>query len=601
MIEKRLYEPILKYAALIFCVVWLVYMMLHNEVPVDVGDGVMHFFISQASWNDPNLFLHHWGKPFFVLVSSPFSQFGFNGIVVFNILVFCATTLIGYRIMKSKGVSVWLQILFPLILLKAHDVANTLLGGLTEPLFNLAAIASLYFLLEKKYLWFAIIVSLMPFMRSEGQLPLLLAFILLLYNRSYKTLPWLLFGFVLYAIAGIFVYGDFWWYFTESPYSMDNDIYGKGTWSHYLLSYKNYLGNPGLYILMVGIPAMFVLAFKRRWKDLELEWWFYAYGIFMGVLVSHSYFWATGQNGSFGLTRIATQGVPIFLMLHLYYISRFKIFDHWIAKSLFDIFSLGLIYALITTKYYPKKAEAMEQEVLNAAKYLRSQGLKGQRIYYHFPLFCYAYGENSMKKDVTTHFHTFTDLKTEFNERLKPGDLIVRDSHFGPLEMNLPLNEIAKYPELVEIREFISAEQKDDQFGETEGVTIYQYIPLDQQKKRVSKKEQIFKEHFLKIKKEQEFIDIHALIPSMEKDSKVSIKLKTQQAGFVLAFDYNNAEEYSNMELRTGVSISNSYLFRQNSATKLYIWNPNKVEGEIVIESLEIEQIDFHPLVKDQR
>jgi hypothetical protein len=601
MIEKRLYEPLLKYAALVFCVVWIVYMMLHNEVPVDVGDGIMHFFISQASWDDPNLFLHHWGKPFFILVSSPFSQFGFNGLVVFNILVFCVTILIGYRILKKKGVSIWLQVLFPLILLKAHDVANTLLGGLTEPLFNLAAIASLYFLLEKKYFWFAVIVSFMPFMRSEGQLPLLLAFIVLIYNRSYRAIPFLFFGFVLYAFVGIFVYSDFWWYFTESPYSMNNDIYGKGTWMHYVLSYKNYLGNPGLYILILGIPAMFVLAFQRKWKELELEWWFYAYGIFMGVLVSHSYFWATGQNGSFGLTRIATQGVPIFLLLHLYYISRFKIFNHWIANSLFGCFSIGLIYALVTTKYYPKNADPLDKQLINAAEYLRSNDLNGAKIYYHFPLFCYAYGENSLKKDGVTIFHTFSDLKKELKERLKPGDLIVRDSHFGPVEMNLPLSEIAKYPELVKIKEFISSEQKDDQYGETEGVIIYQYIPFEKQQNHISDKKQIFKGHLLKIKKDQEFTDIHTLLPVFEKDTKVSLTLTAKNLGYVLAYDFNNAEEYSKMDLRTDQSVSNAYLFRKNSPTKLYIWNPKKVEGEIVIESLEIEQIDFQPLMNNQR
>jgi hypothetical protein len=576
-------------------------MMLHNEVPVDVGDGIMHFFISQASWQDPNLFLHHWGKPFYILLSSPFSQFGFNGLIVFNILVFSLTILIAYRILQKKGVSIWLQLLFPLVLLKAHDVANTLLGGLTEPLFNLAIITSLYFLLEKKYLWFALIVSFMPFMRSEGQLPMLLALILLVYNRSFKSIPLLFVGFLLYSIAGIFVYHDFWWYFTKSPYAMNNDIYGKGTWSHYLLSYKNYLGNPGLYMLILGIPAMIILAVKRKWEDLQLEWWFYAYGIFMGVLVSHSYFWATGQNGSFGLTRIATQGMPIFLLLHFYYVSRFSLFNHWIAKPLFGLFSIVLISSLVTTKYFPKEVASLDKQVLKAAAYLKENQLKNSKIYYHFPLFCFAYGENSFQKDGKTVFQYFLRLDQEIRNRLKPGDIIVRDSHFGPVEMHLPLTELAKYPEIVIVKEFISSEQVNDPYGETEGVIIYQYIPSDQQQLIDSKKSKLSAGQHIKIYKDQEYTDVHSVLPKFKQDTKVTLALTSLKKGLVLVYDFNQHEEYSAMDLNAKEIKISTFLFRKEGDTRLYIWNPRKVEGEIVIESIDIEKVKYHPLMSNQR
>lgn len=478
MTEKHSFKRILRYTVLLFCISWLVYMMLHNEVPIDVGDGITHFFISQASWDVPSLFLNHWGKPFFILVSSPFSQFGFDGLFVFNILVFIFTVLIGYSILEKKGVTIWLQILFPLLLLNAHDIANTVLGGLTEPLFNLAVIAALYLLLEKKYVFFAILVSLLPFMRSEGQLPIILAVILLVYNKSYKIIPLLFSGFLVYAIIGLIVNGDFWWYFTDSPYSMGNNIYGHGTWSHYFLSYKNYIGNPGLYILILAIPAMFVLAFQRRWKDLEFEWWFFAYGIFMGVLLSHSYFWAAGKNGSIGLTRIATQGVPIFLLLHIYYLSKFRFFNHWIMKILFGFLTLGIVQGILKSKDYPNQATPFEKQIIKSAEYVKSLNIQNNSVFYHFPLFCFAYGENSYSQKGHTIFSSFLNLEKELKETLKPGDLIVRDSHFGPVEMLLPLNKIENYPELVKIKEFISEEQIQDQYNETEGVIIYKYIPL---------------------------------------------------------------------------------------------------------------------------
>lgn len=475
--DKRYRETLLRYSVLLFCLVWIIYMMQHAEVPADVGDGIAHYFISQASWYNPSLFLHHWGKPFYILLSSPFAQFGFNGLVLFNVIVFALTVSIGFKIMQQKNVTVWLQLLFPLILLTAHDFANTILGGLTEPLFNLAAILGLYLLLNKRYFWFALVVSFMPFMRSEGQLPVLLAVFLLIYYRSYRSIPVLLTGFVLYGFAGIVVYGEFWWYFTESPYSLNNAIYGKGSWSHYILSYKNYLGNPGLYILMVGIPTMIFLLMKRRWKEFQFDWWFWAYGTFVGVLFSHSYFYATGTNGSYGLTRIATQGVPVFILLHLYYLNTIKLSKQRIASMVYALFSLIMIFSLIKNKNYPKKAKPLDEQIFAAADFLQKTDREDRQIFFYAPLLCYALKDNNYLPDSKMRFFSFTNLDENLIKLFKPGDLIVRDSHFGPLEMKLPLNVLTNHPDLVRIKEFVSAEQLDDPMGETEGVMIYEFRP----------------------------------------------------------------------------------------------------------------------------
>lgn len=598
MINSNRNTSFLKYIVLAFCVVWLVYFMLNNEIPTDPGDGIMHFFIAQGSWYQPELFLHHWGKPFFILVSSPFAQFGFNGMVVFNILVFTSTSLIAFRILSKLGVSVWLQILFPLVLLVAHDISETLLGGMTEPLFNLALMLALLLLQEKKFIWFAIVLSLMPFMRSEGQLPVLLGFFLLLYNKSFKHIPFLATGFIVYALVGLLVYNDFWWYFTRSAYNMANGIYGKGPWNHYLVSYKNYLGNPGLYIVLLGMPSMIILAFKKRWKDLQLEWWFFAYGIVVGVIVLHSYFLATGQNGALGLTRIATQGIPIFVLLHLYYLSRFNLFNHVGFKVVFAIFAGILVMTLIQTKIYPKKANPLEHQLIAAADFLKKQHLTNEKVYYHYPLFSFRYGENPFQPDRRLIHYSFADFDESMRTVLKPGDFIVRDSHFGPMEANVQLKDIKRHPELVIVGEFVSSEQLNDALNETEGVIIYQYIPVENQKKVNPTKKLLVENKLVHVKASEEFTSLPSVTEHYSTETKLYVNLEAKANGLKIVYDYNNKEDYSIVELKANEAIENTYLFKTMGKGKLYIWNPNKVETDIQVNSIHKEKVAYHPIMR---
>lgn len=598
MINSIRNASFLKYIVLAFCVVWLVYFMLNNEIPTDPGDGIMHFFIAQGSWYQPELFLHHWGKPFFILVSSPFAQFGFNGMVVFNILIFTSTVLIAYRILSKLGVSVWLQLLFPLVKLVAHDISETLLGGMTEPLFNLALMLALLLLLEKKFMWFAIVLSLMPFMRSEGQLPLVLGFLLLLYNKSYKHIPFLATGFIVYALVGLIVYHDFWWYFTRSAYNMANGIYGKGPWNHYLISYKNYLGNPGLYIVLLGIPSMIILAIKKRWKDLQLEWWFFAYGIVVGVIVLHSYFLATGQNGALGLTRIATQGIPIFVLLHLYYLSRFKLFNHVGFTAVFAIFAGIMITTLVQTKIYPKQADALERQLIAAADFMKQQKLGNNKVYYHYPLFSFRYGENPFQPDRKLIHYSFADFDKSMRTVLKPGDFIVRDSHFGPMEANVQLKDVQNHPELVIVKEFVSSEQLNDALNEIEGVIIYQYIPLKKQVKVQAVKQVIAANKVLHIKANEEFTSLPAVTEFYSTETKLWVNLVAKANGLKIVYDYNNKEDYSFVELKANEAVENTYLFKTMGKGKLYIWNPDKVETDLIVNSIQEEKVAYHPIMK---
>ena len=345
----------------------------------------------------------------------------------------------------------------------------------------------------------------MPFIRSEGQLPLLLAIPILLYLKQFKFLPLLGTAFLLYAIAGIFVYDDFWWYFTKSPYAMSNDIYGKGTWNHYLLSYKNYLGNPGLYVFLLSIPCLIVGLLNKKLKDFEQ--WFFAYGVMFGVLFAHSYFWATGQNGSIGLTRLATQGVPVFIVMCLSSMTLVSWHTHLLTKIGASVLAVGIAFALITRKYYPKPIEPLDQQIVNTANFLKSQELGNKKVYYHFPLLSFSFGENPFKSKKKLIYYTFNDLENDLKFVLKPGDLIIRDSHFGPVEMGLTKELISKHPHLHLIKEFLSPKQLNDPLNETEGVVVLEYQPK-RKKKAKSNAKNIPTHRTIEVKPSQKLINV---------------------------------------------------------------------------------------------
>lgn len=586
MLNSKRFSSALYLGSVLFSIVWLTYFLFKNTVPVDSGDGLMHYFIAQATWNDPIYFIDHWGKPLFSFFASPFAQFGLNGVVFFNILVFLLTCLVGQKMMNKLNTPVGLQLLFPLILLVANDYSMTILAGLTEPFFNLLIVTSGLLLLNKKWFWFAIILSFLPFARSEGQLPLILGLVILIYTKQFKIIPFLGLGFLVYAIIGFGIKGDFWWYFTDSPYSMDNGVYGKGTWDHYLTSYRNYIGNPGLYVLMLGVPLSIYFLIKRKWDFLQFDLAFFAYGVFLGIVVLHSYFWATGQNGSLGLTRIATQGMPLFLLLNLSYIGRLNWTKNNYVLLIFCVAGIFLGRALVKTIKYPNYPNAIEVHLAKAKNFLLPFLKNDRKVYYSFPYFGYLLNENQFISSENSHskHYYFLDL----NKSYKKGDFILWDSHFGPKEAGAPIELIAKHKEFVLVKEFV--------FG-NESIRIYQFVPL---KDQIPVGKNVWKSlpnNAVKILKMNEFTDV---FPEIGKDSllrELELVFYSSSQDVDIVFDNGIKEDYCSNRIEPNDSLVLKFQVPPQGESKLYIWNPKKIEAKVSLKNYRIRQVKYPKVI----
>lgn len=563
---------------LLFVAYTFVDIIYKNEVPADSGDGLMHFFISQGGFEKPSLFLDHWGKPLFSLLASPFAYFGFETFAWFNVVVFIATCILAKRLFDRLNVPFALQLLFPLILVSANDLVITVVGGLTEPLFNLFLMWSMLLLLKRKWLLFAIIISFMPYLRSEGQLPVIIGLLLLIYYKQYKTIPFLLTGFIVYAMIGMVALGDFLWYFNASPYDMSNTIYGFGTWDHYLLSYRNYLGNPGVYLLILSLPIVIYLLIKQAWSVLHFDLLLLGAGVFLGIIISHSYFWATGQNGSLGLTRIATQGMPVFVLLMLYFIGTVRPFQ---SKYFFPIALIGVFFmgsSFMNNTRFPVKMSNLERLVLKAAEYVKEDG---SHSYYHFPLYGYALGCNPLSNENADHQHySGNTLEEDVKSKFKEGELLVWDSHFGPQEAQLPLERIQSLNEFTLIKEYISG---------FDSVRIFRFSKREKNRLNNEGNVHLGEDLNLQIDKTDEFVNIDLFDEKLQPNTKLIFTPDSKGTNFRLVFDNGVSDEYFSVDLSTlKESDEISFIVPESGNYKLYVWNPDHYKGTVFIKNIKL-------------
>ncbi len=530
----------------------------------------MHFFLAQVSWYKPDEFFNSWGKPLFTTLSSPFAQFGFNGMIAFNLLLFAASVVIGWKILKQWKVSPWIAALFPLILLTATDVIVTNIGGHTEPLFNFCLILAAYLFVRKRFIWFAVVVSLMPLARSEGELVIILSLITLVVQKQFKAIPFLASGILLFSIFAWFHFGEFDYYFTHGAYQADNDIYGNGQWYDYLKNYHFWLGEGGLLIGVSGLVMAAILLFKKQLGTEQFSLWFIGLGTFGGVVFIHSYFWATGQYASAGLTRIATQGMPLFILLCLSAIDK-----AWFLKKrriLIGVTTIAMLICIrhvVRNNYFPVRAFGLNVAILESKSFLDNQS---QKIHAFHPLVAFIMESNpkaNIPSNPVKQYEPYPPFNEQLGDIIHEGEFIVRDSHFGPREACMPRSVVDSNENIVLVAEYISPEQVDT-------LQVYQYVKKEHQ---VAPS---FKDHRLKIDSLQAFNGqefIMLMDTTIKEAQHLDFAVETSRKGVHFVVDIDEGTIYDGTELIENRTTYKSIKVKANKHVKIYFWNPDRKEG----------------------
>ncbi len=145
---------------------FLLYLVFGSDGYFGGADNITHYMIARYAFRHPELFLNAWGRPLFTIPAAPFAQFGLEGVKIFNCLAGLATAWLVYRIacrarLRNPDMAIILVIFTPLYLMMLPT-------AMTEVVFGLVVTLALFLFMRKSYIASAIVISFVPFARTEG-------------------------------------------------------------------------------------------------------------------------------------------------------------------------------------------------------------------------------------------------------------------------------------------------------------------------------------------------------------------------------------------------------------------------------------------------
>ncbi|MFY0643621.1 MAG: hypothetical protein JXR19_04075 [Bacteroidia bacterium] len=423
-------------------------LVLNIDSTYDSGDSVLHFLYSSQAFEYPKYLMDHWAKPVFVLLSAPFAQLGWWGMQFFNSLCILGSSFFLFQLFKSYHLKSWLAVLLtfsaPLYFLVQSS-------GLTEPLFALFLTASIYYL-KKDQLWLSLVLlSFLPFVRSEGWIIAPIVIIYLISLKKFKWIPILLIGTVVYGIIGHFYYDDFLWMFNQNPYSGAEEKYGSGNWLHFFNQLPYVIGIPLFTLVLIGLYDGFYRAVRSQ---MSLHEFFLIYGIALGYFMAHTVFWAEGLFHSFGLNRVLIVIIPLFAFIAYRGIERIACAFSFInSKYIWYTFcGLVIIFPFTGNKAALRLPGSIQKEPLqiltDEVRDYCDSSFGERKIYYG----C-AYIPMIFDKDIDN------SLESERIGMIKKipadqGSLVVWDSYFAVTDQDITEEELNLKPELTLVKKF---------------------------------------------------------------------------------------------------------------------------------------------------
>jgi len=427
---------------------FLLVVLFISEIYVGAIDSITHYHFARYAFLYPEFYLNHWAKPLFTLLCSPFAQFGYKGAATFNILSGILAATFAWLTARNTGIrNAWV---IPLIIIFIPVYFNNLFTSLTEVLFSLVLIASIYAFSARKYTLSAIIISFILFARTEGLMYLLLIALALVMIKKFRALPWLLTGFMIYGLAGIYQFDDFFWFYTQMPYGgHGSDIYGSGNFWEYFLHADKIIGIPMIILLLAGTiyllfkPQVFS---KQGMSVSKITLYILVIPAFWGFVLAQSFLWWKGLFGVLFSYRFMVCVMPLAAIIAAASLDLLlKIGRKYTRAATLIIIGILVIqvYTTIQKQQIPFKVDPSRKPMMEAAEWIRNYTGEYNRIFYFDPSLVFYLDLDPYDRQLSIQ-----NLSNKANPQhdLEPGEILVYDTHFGGFENRIPHENLEGNP-----------------------------------------------------------------------------------------------------------------------------------------------------------
>ena len=443
----------------------------------DEGDSILHYLYAQSAWQYKIHFFDHWAKPVYVLLAFPFAQFGFIGVKLMNVFLNCGSIWFVYQTAKALSFKwAWIP---PLLLVSTPMFNHLSLSGLTEPMSACFLSLGLYWLIREKWISGLVLLSFLPFVRSEGLLMLSVIFVYLIILSKYRYLPLLFTGHLVYGLLGYVYYQDIFWVFTKMTYATWSSAYGKGSWFHFVNHLPEILGTALTIVFICGMLYGFILLiryFRKQTTDAETPELFLIYGSLFVYILAHTAFWALGIFNSGGILRVMITIMPLMALINYRGIEYMFAFINreQLRKQLMGVLVVLLIFYPFSGQLFAYRWN--RDFVPKADQYAQKEmAIWIQQKYpdYHQHVFYYeaVYISELLKIDWFNGLKRQRLLDAFSRNSFRGGDFIIWDDWFAVVEGHITLDALEKDQRLEKLQTF----QRVNYWGGTRTTIVFRW------------------------------------------------------------------------------------------------------------------------------
>lgn len=438
----------------IYLLAGIVSILLFNGTG-DSGDSITHYLFARYAPFHPEYYLNHWAKPVFVLLASPWAQFGFIGIKIFNFCCMITSAFAAHKLAHHvKLPNSWL---IPFLFLFAPLNYILTFSGLTEPLFSMVLSFALLCSVKNRLVSAAILVSFLPFIRSEGLLIIGVFGLLFLLKRNWKATAAMIAGSLIFELIGYAAGKPFLWTINQIPYATTTSVYGNGD----LFSFPNQLvfvlGVPILILFLLGLLTTLV---RFKTEPQNRSWIYLIIGCFSAVFSFHTMAWAFGSFNAMGLNRVMLAVMPAMATISLFGFNLLvSLAENPKTQLIVKSVLLFVIFAFPFTSNHA--SVHWEKDMVQSADQVLADEVAQLVISENASKYWYSYNQLSMSLEID-HLdkEKREELCAETLYQISPGDYVIWDNWSASYCNQVELSLLDQDKDLIKLKTFSTVSNK---------------------------------------------------------------------------------------------------------------------------------------------